>query len=376
MHTSNSPLFEIFENECLQLQGAKKSSISRNKPIYIFGAGKFGTSVANALIKNHYNLLGFVETSPRKKMVGDLPVLSWSELSEKDLSAQLLIGIYNRDMPFDQLRKVAQDVGYQDILMPWDIYDELSMDLGWKYWLSTRVFLIQHIQDIRKTYDLLCDEESKKTLLEICRFRLGINNKYSSFKHLDQQYFNSLTLAPFAAANELSYVDCGAYNGDTFLEADKLLPVSSAYLFEPDPVNFQQLVESTKDLALTPVCIPLAVSDRYQILSFSGSGEGGTISTDGDVHIAAAALDEIFPLTNVDFIKYDVEGAEIPALIGSKNIIERSRPVLVLSLYHRPADLWEIPAILSSHCSGYQFYLRQHFYNSFDSVFYAIPEAQ
>jgi hypothetical protein len=86
------------------------------------------------------------------------------------------------------------------------------------------------------------------------------------------------------------------------------------------------------------------------------------------------SLDELMPNSVVDFIKFDVEGAEVPAVMGARQLIQRSRPVLVLSLYHRPADLWEIPALIASLCPNYNFYIRQHFNNSFDSVFYAIPE--
>jgi hypothetical protein len=43
-----------------------------------------------------------------------------------------------------------------------------------------------------------------------------------------------------------------------------------------------------------------------------------------------------------DYIKYDVEGAEMEALIGSDEVISRVRPALLVSLYHRSRDLFEI----------------------------------
>jgi hypothetical protein len=75
----------------------------------------------------------------------------------------------------------------------------------------------------------------------------------------------------------------------------------------------------------------------------------------------------------IHFIKFDVEGGEIEAIIGAKNLILENRPVLAISLYHRPVDLWEIPELLQKLCINYSFYIRQHFFNSFDSVIYAIP---
>ncbi len=366
--------FPNFEARCKSLLGRDAPKISKEKPIYIFGAGGFGKGISSALRVNDYDVAGFIETNPKQKIVDGLPVYSWGDLAAQDLSGQLLIGIYNRDIPFDGLKNKAIKAGFKSIFMPWDIYSQFKDELGWKYWLSGKEVILDALDQIKKIFELLSDEESKKTILNICEFRLGLNDDYASFRHQDQQYFNSITLPQFEDSSDCTYVDCGAYNGDTFLEADDKLPLTGAYLFEPDAANFEQLVRTVRQSKVGPICLPLAVTNRYQILSFSGAGEGGTISLDGSVHIAAASLDELLPNSIVDFIKFDVEGAEIPAVMGAKNLIQRSRPMLVLSLYHRPADLWEIPALIASYCPDYKFYIRQHFNNSFDSVFYAVPQ--
>lgn len=93
-----------------------------------------------------------------------------------------------------------------------------------------------------------------------------------------------------------------------------------------------------------------------------------------NIDIACAALDDLLLNTAVDFIKLDVEGAEIPALLGGRRLIETHRPTLAISLYHRPDDLWAIPATLDSICPNYRLFIRQHYFNSFDSVLYAIPD--
>ncbi len=372
--TQSKVNFSNFETSCKSLMGRYAPKISKEKRIYIFGAGGFGKSISHSLRANDYDVAGFIETNPRQKIVDSLPVYSWDELDAEDFSAQLLVGIYNRDVPFDGLKNKAMKAGFKNIFMPWDIYSQFKDELGWKYWLSDKEVILDALSQIKKIFELLSDEESKKTILNICEFRLGLKDDYASFRHQDQQYFNSITLPQFEDSGSCTYVDCGAYNGDTFLEADDKLPLTNAYLFEPDTANFEQLVRTVRQSKVGPICLPLAVTNHYQILSFSGAGEGGTISLDGSVHIAAASLDELLPNSIVDFIKFDVEGAEVPAVMGAKKLIQRSRPILVLSLYHRPADLWEIPALIASYCPDYKFYIRQHFNNSFDSVFYAIPQ--
>jgi hypothetical protein len=112
------------------------------------------------------------------------------------------------------------------------------------------------------------------------------------------------------------------------------------------------------------------------MLSFNaGNGEAGTISTNGNVHVASMALDDLLLGQSTDFIKLDLEGGEIAALNGAAQLIARCRPVLALSYYHRPQDLWKIPQLLRKLCPNYRFFLRQHFFNSFDSVFYAVPNS-
>ena len=85
------------------------------------------------------------------------------------------------------------------------------------------------------------------------------------------------------------------------------------------------------------------------------------------------ALDELFPNLKVDFIKIDVEGAELQVLNGSEKIINRCRPVLAISLYHNPVDLYVLPERLFQISNEYKFFVRQHHSNSFDCVLYAIP---
>ncbi len=129
-------------------------------------------------------------------------------------------------------------------------------------------------------------------------------------------------------------------------------------MLEPDPANYAALARNMAGQYPEAVCLPLAAAEQYTILSFnSGQGEGGSISATGDQHIAATALDQLLPQGHVDLIKLDVEGAEAQVLRGARNLIARSRPVLALSLYHNPQDIWELPELLFELCDGYDFFI-------------------
>lgn len=65
-------------------------------------------------------------------------------------------------------------------------------------------------------------------------------------------------------------------------------------------------------------------------------------------------LVEELQLERVDFIKMDVEGAEQRALVGARRTLERFRPRLALSAYHREDDPQRIPELVRQAWPGYR----------------------
>ena len=84
-------------------------------------------------------------------------------------------------------------------------------------------------------------------------------------------------------------------------------------------------------------------------------------------------MDEFFGHKKVDFIKLDIEGNEKNALIGAKNVIRNHLPLICLSAYHKPEDIWELADVINDISNRYSYHLRQHLYNSLELVLYAIP---
>ena len=338
-----------------------------HRPVWIFGTGTFGCALAKILLEEGFDLQGFTETNPTTDSIMGLSV---KPLVDVPNTEQLAIGIFNRGVSFSTLKKQASDLGFTDIYMPWNLYTQFQKKLGWRYWLSHPDVIIKNLDRIQTVYDLLADERSKQCLIDICLFRLGKKISYAEDVDTDAQYFNHLTLDNLS--KEIVYLDGGAYDGDTYLDLSNRLTVKHAYLFEPDPANFSKLIKNVENHSLT--CMPMALTDSYKILTFNADGsEGSSVSDNGKMHIAAVALDELLHKQSVDFIKLDVEGSEISAIKGAYNTIKQNRPVLTISLYHKPDDLWEIPLELLSVCTDYKFYIRQHYYNSFDCVLYGIP---
>ena len=74
----------------------------------------------------------------------------------------------------------------------------------------------------------------------------------------------------------------------------------------------------------------------------------------------------------IDFIKMDVEGFELNALRGAARTMEKHRPKLAISLYHKPQDFFEIPIYLKDVFPFYRLYLEHYTIFGEETVLYAI----
>jgi hypothetical protein len=86
------------------------------------------------------------------------------------------------------------------------------------------------------------------------------------------------------------------------------------------------------------------------------------------------AIDQLLDrpdVTRIDFIKMDIEGAELAALHGAEQTLKRFRPKLAITVYHQLADFWEIPQYIESLGLGYRFYLRHFTIHAEETVLFA-----
>ena len=117
---------------------------------------------------------------------------------------------------------------------------------------------------------------------------------------------------------------------------------------------------------MPPEIIPInaAVFDKCDVSSFeSSANRNSTVVATASyehktVETRLITVDSL-PVDSVDYIKYDVEGAEYEALIGSYETVKKYTPVLLVSLYHRSRDLFSLPLYLFDNHKGYDAYVRR-----------------
>jgi FkbM family methyltransferase len=142
-------------------------------------------------------------------------------------------------------------------------------------------------------------------------------------------------------------IDGGAYLGDFTLYAAKAAGKSGKVIaFEPDPLNYKKLL---KNISLNNLENVIALNKGLYsdntVLKFYNDSSGGSffISDDiesesnGIVEVPVVKLDDEMDrlgISKIDFIKMDIEGAEIEALKGCKKILNSNNLNLAIASYH------------------------------------------
>jgi len=350
------------------------SYIDKQKPLFLYGAGNIGKEVCKALIKKGFTIEGFVDARVEKTEYCDsIPIFPLINLPIIQ-SSTVIVTIHNRDVFMPPIITKLKDLGFKSVLTMIDVFDLVSDVLNDRFWLTKKEYYRSSSTNLEEGYYLWEDDKSKNLYKSIIEFRMSGN--YGLLPEKDEpQYFPK----DIPQWNEpIRMIDAGAYDGDTIKDLLKEKnEVSSIVTFEPDMDNFLKLSKfiRTIDLKFDVYLYPCGVWSNTATLKFQiGEGEASHISDSENVNsIQCVALDDVLPNFHPTLIKMDIEGAEIEALIGAKEIIQKFRPGLAICVYHHPDHIWKIPKLIKSFDDRYSLFLRSHAYNSFELVLYAIP---
>lgn len=222
-------------------------------------------------------------------------------------------------------------------------------------------FVKENSDKFTKVYDLLSDEKSRKTYADVINAK--ISGKISFLDRCTENKDNIFKdiLRP---EKDETYIDMGAYNGDTVLEYANLTDCSygKIYAVEPDSRNFKKLLKNTEALPRIE-CINAAAWSECTVLSFSDkSGRQSSLDP-----MKKQRIKEVKAVTgdsiceNASYIKMDVEGAEHEAVLGCEKSLRKGAK-LAAALYHRNEDMFDIPLLVNSINPRYRMYVRHELY--------------
>lgn len=195
-----------------------------------------------------------------------------------------------------------------------------------------------------------------------------IQNDLTKKQYFDLEYLES-------SKKREVFIDVGGYDGMTSVYFNEWSKKNAfSYIFEPDIKNIEKCNENLSKCTINYKIIPKGVWSKETTLHFNANADvSSSISDVGDSIIDVTTLDKEMKDENPSFIKMDIEGSELHALIGAKQTIRINKPKLAISVYHKPEDIWEIPSIILQYNPYYKLYLRHYSLTDSDTILYAVP---
>lgn len=223
---------------------------------------------------------------------------------------------------------------------------------------------MSNLPALKNFYDTLIDEESRKTFRG---YWLGkVSNRPDKLHHANNSHYMTPGFIPEHGA---IVIDGGSFDGGTCLRfVERGFKV---YGFELDKniFNIAAQVAEQKNFVVENV----GLGSYNHTANYRPLNGGSThLDEDGSQSAQIITLDSYVReknLPRVDFIKLDVEGAELDVLRGATTTIARFKPILAISAYHKLDDFWTLMNFVKALNPTYEFALRQYHVSPEDEPF-------
>lgn len=339
------------------------------RPVFLYGTGNGADKILDVCSKYGISISGVFASSGfvRNRTFRGMPVRSIESIREEfgnDIIVLLAFGT-TLDSVIENIKDIANKHTLYIPEVP--LYDSPLFD---------RDFYNNNFNKIVSVSEIFADDYSKELYLDMILFRLSGNPKHLSKVMSPPDMYSSLINEELI--NRV--IDCGAYKGDSASDIILSLHPNEIYAIEPDPKTFIKLsafAQSNDRCKITAYNFAVgsnASSTEFNSSGSRGSGAEGSNRRGITTEVEIRSLDSC-NFENIDLIKYDVEGDEISAIEGSRELINQYHPAISVSVYHRSQDIFEIPLMIKDICPQYKFYLRRvPCIPAWDISFVAVPE--
>ncbi len=227
--------------------------------------------------------------------------------------------------------------------------------------LFTYEYCMENADKIQQVYDSLADDYSRKVYANIINFKISGKIEYLSAVTTTKADIYKKIIKP--TMNEI-YVDLGAYNGDTIKELLEFTHGNyvSIYALEPDKKNFKKLAKFIDRMSHVYAYNSAAWCVDGELPFAAKAGRQSAITAESDNMIGALSVDSVLSKKPATIIKMDVEGFEREAIWGAALTIAHYAPKLMVSLYHRNEDIFELPLLIKKLNPSYKLYIRHQLY--------------
>lgn len=355
--------------------------IPYNSKIAIYGAGRGGEALAGfiRMQRADCDMVCFIDDAHAGGKVGGIDVVLLEEFVDIKSSAIVIVASRFFNEISDKLKKAGVREFYVAntyfFISDYEMgdYDNLSAS----YTESKRLSPLELgacIDKIEEAASIFSFDEDARLYDFIIKNRIEFSEDFSArltqkSKFIYKPYFDFINKQHITRV-----VDAGVFDGFTTmwflnLREDIFIhgfePNKDAYLDGP----YRQILDCYKNVNI----LGYGLWDSDKKLLIDNIGAASHVSDAGSLEIEVRALDGL-GLEKIDYIKMDIEGAELNALMGAKNTIERFRPQLAISIYHGKTDIYEIPLYLKKTLKDYVFRLGHYSAGLDETVLYAIPK--
>lgn len=341
-----------------------------NKKVIIWGKSISALKLYVELKTMNVDVVGFTDSYVEKEEIfADLPLYPYPVIFQrKDIVIYIATGVQKYRIEILELLK-ATDIPVYCKGTIWGPY-EFDLEM-----MNQKVSENKNKIDIIKA--ALVDEKSCETFENLLKYRM--TNDYRLIEDIYEmghlQYFPEKEMINPSA--EEIFIDAGAYNGATSVEFSKWVggKYQKIYVMEPDELMQTVAREYLKLNKMHNVeVIGKGAYSENTILKFDSIAQSASsnINENGETEIQTISIDSMLEGKKATYIKMDIEGAEMEALIGAQKTIEKYRPNLAISIYHKADDLWEIPYYIRQKYPWYKLYMRHYQLTVNETVLYAV----
>lgn len=362
-----------------------------------YGAGYYGKMMISYFKNREIGMpVAFCDSNKAKwgKKVSGIEIISLEEAVKRYVKFNIIITvsetyydeIYNMLVGYIEEKglKGFIEISEQHMDITENMYTMCRIDADSFFWQdiidSNKMSKMKEYYEAKKerlleVYEMLEDDNSKKTYKNVVEGRCYCDRNKFIEAYSRVHYFPREIVS---LKKDEVFVDCGGYDGDTTLAFVETVKgrYEKIYFFEANTVSFNMAVERTKHLQNIEL-INKGVYSKNTTLYFRETDfdQSCYVSEEpiSDIEIEVVKMDSVIK-GRISFIKMDIEGSELEALKGAHKIIEKYKPTLAISIYHKDSDIFEIPLYIKNLNLGYKFYVGHHATTLYETVIYAIPQ--
>lgn len=365
------------------------NKIPKSATVAIFGAGEIGKQIYIDIKnqRNDVNIIGFIDNFTQEPCF-NLPVWTLKQFVDKKPEIDLVI--MSTRTHFNILNNIFDIFNIQIL--------EHTNFLFSYYRNELNLLNSKNLEKVTALFEKEEDKQLYELLFKIrCKFLDVdlIKNRYASLYSKEQllpafpikhQYLEKINTKAIS-----KILDVGLNSGLNVVAFNQLLPnLEKTYGFEViydvARIPFVEEFIMNKKLEI----VPYALGDKETTIEFfiDNLGSGGSFCGEianrknpvdenryKKIKAEVITMDKYCSDNNVkpDFIKMDIEGAEMAALRGGLKTIQEHRPQLAISIYHSNSDFINIPLYLHDNLENYKFRLGHYSPRLFETVLYAVP---